>query len=202
MPTLACGPFFELSDAGVYASIFVLLVVKPLTHFAFIQAFRFRVTAPDPMTVKGAARIAAVRTLVGAALILLAFWILSGLQAGAVASWSTLMAERTLVWLAIGWRMARLRGRRLAGWTISGAGIDAAYDAAIGASLIAGWLPHVVAAGAIALFIAALTAIGRRWSLRSRFTDGRACLHCGYDLAGNVSGICPECGAATARRAA
>lgn len=32
----------------------------------------------------------------------------------------------------------------------------------------------------------------RRWRHRRR----GLCLRCGYDLAGNVSGVCPECGSA------
>ncbi|HUU83124.1 MAG TPA: hypothetical protein VM243_06425 [Phycisphaerae bacterium] len=33
----------------------------------------------------------------------------------------------------------------------------------------------------------------RRPALYGRLEAGR-CLHCGYDLTGNVSGVCPECG--------
>ena len=42
MAVLACGPFF--STVGLGVSLFILLVVKPATYFAFIQAFRFRVS--------------------------------------------------------------------------------------------------------------------------------------------------------------
>jgi hypothetical protein len=31
------------------------------------------------------------------------------------------------------------------------------------------------------------------WRLRPRRVPG-TCRHCGYDLTGNVSGLCPECG--------
>jgi len=31
-----------------------------------------------------------------------------------------------------------------------------------------------------------------RW--RAAVSDGRTCSECGYDLTGNVSGTCPECG--------
>jgi predicted RNA-binding Zn-ribbon protein involved in translation (DUF1610 family) len=40
-----------------------------------------------------------------------------------------------------------------------------------------------------------------RRHLRDRLEAGR-CHACGYDLAGNVSGICPECGMTIARRTA
>ena len=39
------------------------------------------------------------------------------------------------------------------------------------------------------------------WGTRRRFGAGR-CATCGYDLTGNVSGICPECGTAVPRTAA
>jgi len=32
--------------------------------------------------------------------------------------------------------------------------------------------------------------------IRRRRRRGGQCLHCGYDLHGNVSGVCPECGQA------
>lgn len=45
------------------------------------------------------------------------------------------------------------------------------------------WLPAVL--------FAILPA--RRFLLRKRFHEG-LCAHCGYNLAGNISGVCPECG--------
>ena len=38
-----------------------------------------------------------------------------------------------------------------------------------------------------------------KWQTRSAFRRQRLgrCVHCDYDLTGNVSGICPECGAKT-----
>jgi hypothetical protein len=39
---------------------------------------------------------------------------------------------------------------------------------------------------------------GLRWELVEN--DGRFCLKCGYDLTGNVSGRCPECGREIADR--
>ncbi|MCP4249914.1 MAG: hypothetical protein GY778_22960 [bacterium] len=40
--------------------------------------------------------------------------------------------------------------------------------------------------------IALIRGPGRRWRRRRR----GLCLPCGYDLTGNVSGVCPECGEA------
>jgi membrane protein YqaA with SNARE-associated domain len=45
-----------------------------------------------------------------------------------------------------------------------------------------------------AWFVAKATFKGLRW--RRVEYDGTECLHCGYNLTGNVSGTCPECGEA------
>ena len=37
----------------------------------------------------------------------------------------------------------------------------------------------------------------RKGELRRRWRQRGQCQRCGYDLRGNVSGVCPECGAAT-----
>jgi hypothetical protein len=39
------------------------------------------------------------------------------------------------------------------------------------------------------------------WRDRRRFRQGH-CQHCGYDLTGNVSGVCPECGTAVPKQGA
>jgi hypothetical protein len=50
------------------------------------------------------------------------------------------------------------------------------------------WIPLAVFAAYPTL--ALIQAPVRRWR---RYRKGR-CLNCGYDLTGNVSGVCPECG--------
>ncbi|HEY8749850.1 MAG TPA: hypothetical protein VIM11_17840 [Tepidisphaeraceae bacterium] len=52
----------------------------------------------------------------------------------------------------------------------------------------------LMAAGAIAL--RNLTKLTLRY-LSLRRSRAGLCLHCGYDLTGNASGICPECGTTT-----
>lgn len=54
---------------------------------------------------------------------------------------------------------------------------------------VALWVPFVL--------IAIPTAI--LWCSIRRRPPPHCCQHCGYDLTGNVSGICPECGAEVAR---
>ena len=198
MHTLACGPFF--STAGLFVSLFVLLVVKPATYFAFIQAFRYRVSRDVPMSFRLAVGLAAARTLIGALLlggVAAAGGLLSGSsvagESRAGLLWAFLAAERLALWLGLG-LYAGLRGRRLVGWTISGVCIDLAYDVAVGVSLADQWLIHAAILAAVTVFLALLHAIGRRRSLRDRFATTPRCGRCGYDLTGNESGVCPECG--------
>jgi hypothetical protein len=199
MATLACGPFF--STTGFFVSLFILLVVKPATYFAFIQAFRYRVSRDLPMSFRQAVGLTAVRTIVGVLLIggvALAAALLarsSALDSGyrEAALWGFLAVERLGLWLCLG-LYAGLRTRRLVGWTISGVCIDLAYDVAVGLTLADQWLIHVAILASVAVFLALLHTIGRRNSLRARFSATPRCGRCTYDLTGNTSGICPECG--------
>ena len=58
-------------------------------------------------------------------------------------------------------------------------------------------LPAVAAPTAIAAFL------WYRWDrpheLRRQRRAKGLCVHCGYDLTGNVSGVCPECGTRRSR---
>ncbi len=69
--------------------------------------------------------------------------------------------------------------------------------------LALGWLlsnERVIHYSAVVAFanVTAWRWVERRRSvlLRRRFHEGR-CIRCGYNLSGNVSGVCPECGRAT-----
>jgi len=199
MLTLACGPYF--STTGALVSLFVLLLVKPATYFAFIQAFRYRVTRDLPMSTRQALGLTAARTFIGVALLggaALAAGLMakSPLAASPVSGpllWGVLAAERLALWLCLG-LYAGLRTRRLLGWTLSGVCLDLAYDVAIGVTLADQWLIHAAILAAMFVFVALLHRVGRRESLRARFATGPRCVGCSYDLTGNVSGRCPECG--------
>src|SRR5215212_6557125 len=119
MLTLACGPFF--STTGLWASLFILLLVKPATYFAFIQAFRYRVSRDVPMSTRQAIGLTVARTLMGVVLlggVALAAGLVAGSPVGSTGYsasilWGTLAVERLGLWLCLG-LYAGLRTRRLA----------------------------------------------------------------------------------------
>jgi len=195
--TLACGPYFD--ESGAWTSLVLFLLIKPLAYFAFIQAFRYRVSRAIPMRFSQAILLTLARSGLGIALVGGGAWLMlaAGGRESAILvpiSWVYLYAERLFSWWLVGWRGAGLRGRRLIGWIISGTLINAAFDFAVIAGLFAGWIPPVITVGCVAVFIALLHVIGRRESLRLRFTSNIRCVSCQYDLTGNLSGRCPECG--------
>jgi len=191
---LACGPYFD--ETALTASIVLFLLVKPLAYFGFIQAFRYRVSRPIPMRFRQAAFLTIVRSLMGLAATGLAATIfLNSPQAFPdSAGWVFLYIERILSWWFVGSWGAGLRGRRLLGWVLSGTMINAAFDGAVLLGLMHGWQPMALVTAGVAVFIVALHMVGRRDSLKNRFSSNLKCIGCGYDLTGNLSGRCPECG--------
>jgi hypothetical protein len=203
MPSLllACGPYFD--ETGAAGSLALFLLIKPLAYFAFIQAFRYRVNRPLPMRFSQAIALTAAR--VGLSIVLVGAWIavLAAIGSGPghaidgallVSSWIFLYAERLFSWWLVGARGARLSRRRLICWIISGTLIGTAFDIAMVWGLIEGAVPQIFIVLVIAAFIAALHVVGRRDSVRRRFIASRFCAACTYDLTGNLSGRCPECG--------
>lgn len=78
------------------------------------------------------------------------------------------------------------------------------------------WWPYIWLPGIVVLFASEHFLLGAAWiiipsvvifcygvqtGMTEQETSNRKkydrCLHCGYSLRGNLSGICPECGAAT-----
>jgi hypothetical protein len=198
--SLACGPVF--SEMTIPGAIAVLFVVKPLLYFGFIQAFKYRVSRFVPMSSRRAWALAGTRAAAGLATSGLAYLFVSithvRLDDWIALTWGLLIAERCAMWFALGVWGAGLRGRRLLGWTISGVGIDVAYDGAIAAGALFGLGAHLVVTIFAVIFIHALHVVGRRDSLKQRFSNFN-CRQCGYDLCGNLSGICPECGGPVAK---
>ena len=200
MLTLACGPYLTVDGPGLVASIVIFVLFKPVAYFAFIQAFRYRVSRSVPMTFGRAAKLALARAGLGIVLFASGVGIVAlGGDEGTLLAWSWvyLYSGRAGAWFVVGRWGAVLRGRRLAGWVISGTLINAAFDVAAVGGLLAGWQwPAVVLLG-LGTFIVVLHVMGRRATLKARFTTS-ACRRCNYDLTGNLSGRCPECSAAIA----
>lgn len=199
-PTLACGPWFNVDEVGTVASLVMFLLIKPLAYFAFIQAFRYRVSRAIPMTRGQAVKLAALRMVMGVTLIgggTVALMVL-GLSRSDVPAIAYLYASRLLAWGVVGAWGARLRGRRLVGWTIFGTLLNVAFDGAAVGGLAVGWVYPVGITAAIAICIAVLDRVGRRPSLQTRFSTDPLCTQCQYNLTGNLSGVCPECGTSIA----
>jgi hypothetical protein len=194
--TLACGPYLPSSESGMWTSLALFLLVKPLAYFAFIQAFRYRVSRVVPMRFSQAAKLAALRAVLGIGIVGVGAAILlaSRSEALLMISWIFLYGERVFSWWLVGSKGAGLRGRRLLGWVISGTCINVAFDVAMVWGMLEGPMPPVLIVAGIAVFIAALHVVGRRDSLKRRFASITHCMGCGYDLTGNLSGRCPECG--------
>ena len=64
-------------------------------------------------------------------------------------------------------------------------------------SVMRGWVSIAFVAVFVALMVISLVRLYRRDRRATRFNRGD-CLHCGYSLTGNVSGVCPECGSPVA----
>ena len=195
MPTsmLGCGPYFN--EDGLLGAIILFLLIKPLAYFAFIQAFRYRVSRPIPMRTSQAVKLTAYRAGLGIAMVSLGAGVVMTFKSEQLlaASWAFLYIQRLFSWWLIGSWCAGLEGRRLIGWIISGTSINAAFDLAVLLGLLGGPWPLASVVFIIAMFIGALHIVGRRDSLRARFAQA-ACPACQYDLTGNLSGRCPECG--------
>ena len=194
MNLIACGPYF--APGGVIVSLVILLLIKPLAYYAYVKAFRYRVSREIPMTNGQAAKLAAVRAAMGFVLIGGGALLLSGFleYTGEFLSWGYLYVARIGAWWIVGQWGAGIRGWRLFGWIVGGMIINVAFDGAILLGLATGVLYSLCVVGGIVWFIAVLDARGRRDQLKSRFSDDPRCHICTYNLTGNLSGICPECG--------
>lgn len=191
---LACGPYFVPS--GFFSSLVIFLLVKPLAYVAFVKAFRYRVSRVIPMTQPQVIRLALLRAGIGVVFVgggsLFLLFVVPGQFREA--SWVYLYASRLVAWWVVGSFYAKLRGWRLVSWTVSGTLINVAFDVAVVAGLATGWFFPMLIVLLIAGFIAIMEGLGRRASLQARFSSEPFCADCEYNLTGNLSGICPECG--------
>src|SRR5262245_2918218 len=118
--TLACGPYFD--EEGMLASVLLFLIVKPLAYFAFIQAFRYRVSRPIPMKFSQAAKLTVMRAGLGIAFTAVGYFLVvaagqlmanthssGSIESILFASWVFLYIERLFSWWLVGWWGAGLR---------------------------------------------------------------------------------------------
>jgi hypothetical protein len=196
MRLLACGPSPDLLFPFVVLGVVLLLGVKFCIYVWFVYAFRYRVASPLPMSHRRAWAIAMLRTVIGAVVVSGTWYAMYETEIGdeqaLLSGWIIVTFERAAVWWLLGAKMARLQGRRLLGWTLSGVAIDATTDAAIYFTGEYGLAFPVLSYGAMIVFVGSHYIVGRRSGLLNQYRSH--CLKCGYDLAGNVSGRCPECG--------
>jgi len=193
-----CVPYFP-DGAQIGRSSLLLLVAKPLTYLLFVLCFRYRVSTPAPLQYRRMFAIVTVATIAGFILICAGAAIRWSFQSGHLESrdvvhWSVLVLIRGAIWAGVGSLMVQLRGRRLAGWVLSGIGIDLAFDLSVSAVYDGSWIESGVVGLGLLAFLAPLYVIGRRTSLRSRFLSDQVCHTCAYDLMGIDAMICPECG--------
>ena len=191
--TIACGIYID--ETGFWMALAIFVLIKPLVYYAFIQAFRYRVSADIPLSFGRAFKLTLMRTGLGVAIFLVGAGIVATLgDANALlASSIFLYVARIGAWWFVGSWGAKLKGRRLLGWIISGWLINAAFDLSILLGAFTGYESVLMLLGGILLFLIPLHLIGRRTSLKARFTLPR-CAKCDYSLIGNLSSVCPECG--------
>ncbi len=191
--TLACGIYID--ETGFWLALAIFVLIKPLVYYAFIQAFRYRVSADIPLSFGRVFKLTLMRTGLGVAIFLVGagIVIMLGDASPVISSMIFLYVARIGAWWLVGSWGAKLKGRRLLGWIISGWLINAAFDLSILLGAFTGYESVLMLLGGIFVFLIPLHLIGRRTSLKARFTLPH-CAKCEYNLIGNLSGVCPECG--------
>lgn len=192
------GPHSEA--IRIFICVVSLFVIKPIVYFIFIQTFRYRVSRAAPMSLRRAAGLAVVRYFMGMATFVFIGPVLQTLQIGDSvedllrSAWVVGIVGRVGLWSIIGREIADLRGRWFMGCVIFGVMIDIVYDlAALWTMYDFVWGNAILVLGLMA-FLIPLHTTGRSDALRNRFASGPHCGKCQYNLTGNISGQCPECG--------
>ena len=179
-----------MDTAGAWVSIVVFFLFKPAAYYGFIQAFRYRVSRPIPMTFGQDAKLTVALAVLGVLLFAIGAAIVwaGGRDGLLVWSWLYLYAARAAAWFVVGKWGEVLRGRRLVGWIVSGTLLNGAFDAAVVLGLFAGWQIPVGIMVAIAVSITALHIVGTRSNDRQGGCFFRNILDMEHDL--NMKGFC------------
>ena len=189
---LACGPY--ISGQTIAAIFLTFFVAKPAVYFLFVRAFRYRVSRSIPMGNLEAAVIAIARSVIGFVFIGGGFMLFGGDSgADSVLPWVYMYFARFVAWFLIGGPWLGMRGQRLLLWIAGGMAVNLIFDLAIILELVDS-LGSLLFVGPAVALTAILTVFGHRTKLRARFSEEPLCHECQYNLTGNLSGRCPECG--------
>ncbi|MBL8881025.1 MAG: hypothetical protein JNG88_18065 [Phycisphaerales bacterium] len=201
IPTLAHGAV--LVDLGFWFVLAFVPIAKAALYWLLVWAFRYRVSSVRPAQPRRVVAVTGLRGAVGP-LVLLAGWATASVEGG-VAGYLVMSVVRLVAWVFVG-SVMRLRGMRYVGFVLSGMWIDLSADIAIYAAagrhdpsstvLASVPLGLLIAAPLLGVLLVPLCLSSKSSALLARFQSDRVCRKCGYDLTGNVTGVCPECGTA------
>ncbi len=202
IPTLAHGFFVEEPEWQL--AIVIVMIAKVSLYWLLVWAFRYRVSADRPMSRRRIAAMVGMRSAMGP-IVLLAAWASLFIKGGTL-TYLAMYVTRVGAWLFVG-RLMRVRGRGLVGFVLSGLWIDLALDLAILAAgvgsqsgddsvLLASGFGLLIAVIMLGPLLIPLCGSSKSMALLARFPPSCVCRMCGYDLTGNVTGVCPECGTA------
>lgn len=202
IPTLAHG--FFVQEPEWQMAIAIVMIAKISLYWLLVWAFRYRVSADRPMPRRRIALMVGTRAAMGP-LVLLAAWASLFIKGG-VLTYLALYVARAGAWLLVG-RLMPVRWKGLVGLTMSGLWIDLALDLAVltagvgsqsgeDSVLLASGFGLLIAVIMLGPLFMALCSSSKSPGLLSRFSSTSVCRKCGYDLTGNTTGVCPECGTA------
>lgn len=177
---------------------FGLLILKPMLFFVVFRGIgRFEFGRPI-LTVRECAGLAAFRAVCELPVLLVVVIAVanrtgSGSLAYGMVVWLVVLCLRATAWFIVGAVINGLDRRSLWMLVACGVGVDIAVDIALVLGVIAGvWLYVLLFVVVLAIFSASL--LPRSTSAEGNDGGPRRCGSCGYDLRGNRSGRCPECG--------
>lgn len=202
IPTLAHGVFFV--DTAWQVTIALVMIAKVTLHWLLIWAYRYQVSSDRPASSRRIIAMTGVRAAMGP-IVVLVMWLGVSLKR-ALLFYLAPYLVRVVAWVFVGWLMP-LRGKRVGGFLLAGMWIDVVLDVAIvatgmaddyGGTGLAGLaaLGLLIGGLPLGLLLVPLCLSSKSPALLARFQSDRVCRKCGYDLTGNATGVCPECGTA------
>ncbi len=198
MPLLA---FLTFDFTSIYIVLFILLVVNPIAYYFLVNAYRYRVNRAMPITRSQTVKLAAARIGMGMVFVGGGTWVslVVGDPFGVLLCY--IVVARITIWWVVGKHMLILSSKRLFGWIVAGMIIDTAFDVMINREFLIksdnyyhGVLLTLPVVVPVAIFVYFINRRGKRPELVEQFDPSQFCQTCKYNLTGNLTGICPECG--------